>query len=222
MSSRTWTKESLGNHQWGYVIRCAGCQKTDRITSEMGRDLAASKAPVTFQRRGWQIGKRAGCDYCYSCIVKFKAINHKTAERKAMPAATVTPISAARADPPPELSKADKRVIFQKLEEVYIDEATGYQKGWDDNTVARDLGVERAWVAQVREDNFGPEKSEDFTRILQEGAECVAEARDLLAQHNKAQEMYQAIARASVKLSLRLDKLDSELKEIQKRSHPKK
>jgi len=131
---------------------------------------------------------------------------------------TVVPI---RAEPPPELSRADRRVIFLKLEEVYTDEQTGYQKGWDDAAVARDLNVERAWVAMVREENFGPEKSEDFTRILDEGKALVTEARKLLEDTAKAQELFRAVAQGSAKLDLRLTKLESELKDIAKRATPK-
>jgi hypothetical protein len=212
-------KESIGNHQWGYVIRCKGCPRTDTITAGMGGKLAGQKAPITFTRKGWQVGKRADCDYCYDCVVKLKSIRHKHAQEK--PMATVTPITAARAEPPPELSKADRRVIFLKLEEVYTDEQTGYQKGWDDAAVARDLNVERAWVATVREENFGPEKSEDFTRVLDEGKSLVAEARALLADTAKAQELFRAVTQASAKLDLRLTKLETELKDIAKRATPK-
>lgn len=217
MPHRPWTKQSVGGKRWAYVIACKRCGKTDEVGSQMGQDLAASKVPVTFARHGWQVGKRAGDDYCYNCVQKFKAINHKAKEQEMAPA-TVTPI---RAEPPAELSRQDRRVIWAKLEEVYMDESTGYQKGWDDAAVAKDLGVEQAWVAEVREANFGPEKSEDFSRIIQDGTEMVAEGRQLLAQFKGAQELFQAIARNSGKLDLRLSHLERELDDLKKRSQPR-
>jgi hypothetical protein len=55
------------------------------------------------------------------------------------------------------MSRADKRIIYNKLDEVYADETTGYRGHWNDEKVATDLGVPKEWVAAIREDTFGPE-----------------------------------------------------------------
>jgi hypothetical protein len=62
--------------------------------------------------------------------------------------------SAVMADKPRELGREDRRIINDKLDEVYGREA--YKAPWTDAAVAKDLGVPRDWVVQVREQFFGP------------------------------------------------------------------
>ena len=76
------------------------------------------------------------------------------------------------AEPPREMNKEDRRLIFAKIDEVYLDKS--YSKDWDDKKVAVDLGVPLAWVARIREENFGPEG------IGEEQQKTMAEARDLI------------------------------------------
>jgi hypothetical protein len=91
----------------------------------------------------------------------------------------------AEIEAPREMSRADRRIIIAKIEEVYLDEQTGYSDGWSDQRVANDLGVPRAWVARLREENFGPEASNAATRkLLAEAREFVSRANDRAAQLN--------------------------------------
>ena len=86
---------------------------------------------------------------------------------------------------PTEMSRSDRRIIFAKLEEVYQDEEIGYRNPWTDVTVARDLGshIPVAWVAQVREENFGPAKDNGEIRGMLTRVEAEAvEARKILAE----------------------------------------
>lgn len=92
----------------------------------------------------------------------------KTAAKAAAKDAVKT--NAVAVEPPREMSRDDRRVIFAKLNEVYIDESKGYDNGWSDHRVAVDLGVPRAWVASVREEMFGPDKSNAEARqLVQDG-----------------------------------------------------
>ena len=59
-------------------------------------------------------------------------------------------------DKPRQLTKEDRRIIFSKLNEVYVDERTGYSASWTDGSVATNLGVPTEWVKQIRDENFGP------------------------------------------------------------------
>ena len=61
-----------------------------------------------------------------------------------------------RAEPPREMSRDDRRIIFAKISEVYVNEEVGYADGWTDHKIAVDLGVPHAWVAKTRDDMFGP------------------------------------------------------------------
>jgi hypothetical protein len=54
-----------------------------------------------------------------------------------------------------EFTREDRRIIWAKLEDVYDCESTGYEPGWTDARVARDLNVSRDWVVKIREENFG-------------------------------------------------------------------
>lgn len=83
----------------------------------------------------------------------------------------------------PELSRADRRIIFAKLEEVYESEEAGYKSPWTDQAVARDLGshIPVGWVAQVREENFGPLRDNAEIRgLFDRVATNVAEAKGFL------------------------------------------
>lgn len=76
---------------------------------------------------------------------------------------------------PAGMTRMDRRIIFAKLEEVYESEETGYKPGWTDLNVAKHLGqhIPVGWVAQVREEAFGPAKDNE-------------EIRDMLARVNTA------------------------------------
>ena len=90
------------------------------------------------------------------------------------------PATSSGAEPPASPSREDRRVIFAKLQDVYIDERVGYSDGWSDQRVATDLGVARAWVKSIRDENFGPEASNDETRrIIAEANAILKSARDL-------------------------------------------
>lgn len=104
-----------------------------------------------------------------------------------------------KAVPPREMSRDDRRLIFAKLDEIYVSETEGYAPGWTDEKVASDLGIPRAWVETIRDENFGPLKDNAETRkLLAEVEELVKQvkgvetkAADLL---RKAHEIRKAVA----------------------------
>ena len=80
-----------------------------------------------FEQKGWEIGANAQWDLCQSCANK---------EKKMLVLNVVTPIkpvSTPSETPPREMSRDDRRVIFAKLDEVYLDEKRGYDSGWSDH-----------------------------------------------------------------------------------------
>lgn len=170
-----------------------------------------------FRQRHWFIGARIKDDRCPRCHEIAKEARRKGgsgAVAGAMAAAqgkkeheefvkmtttpkpsTVTPLRAvegASQEPPREMSREDRRIIFAKLQDVYIDEKSGYADQWTDITVAKDLNVPRAWIEQIREENFGPVKSNaEITQFLQQAGvvtaaatKCLDEARDIWAKTN--------------------------------------
>lgn len=85
------------------------------------------------------------------------------------------------------IKRDDRRIIFAKLNELYIDEHKGYCEGWTDQRVAEDLGVPRAWVEALREENFGPVKSNTETsEFLHEAEKVLSQAKQLADNVEKA------------------------------------
>ncbi|WP_176086911.1 hypothetical protein [Martelella sp. HB161492] len=103
--------------------------------------------------------------------------------KKAATATVSTPM--VKADPPPVMKRDDRRIIAAKLDDVYSTDA--YVEPWTDAAVAKDLGVPRAWVSEVREAFFGPEGSNPKVQKLEQFmAEIEANAsqrRALIARH---------------------------------------
>lgn len=216
---RIWNKSSteLTGRRWAYCIQCntPGCNTTSAIFSKMSETLAQAKAPVTFTRRGWTVGKGPHHDLCPTCTLAYKH-QSKTPKEVHMPT-NVTPIKPS-AEAPTNMSKADRRVIFNKLEEVYIDENIGYSKGWDDQKVAVDLGVPRVWVEIVRDDNFGPNKSEEVTRIFEEGQSLMEELKQVLVQADGAKQVLRTVCETLGKFEPRIQRLERELNSLAKRA----
>lgn len=65
---------------------------------------------------------------------------------------------------PAPMDKVTHRIIFAKLNEVYLDEKTGYAGEWNDAKVALDLGIDVGHVAEVRTSFFGPETNASLMR----------------------------------------------------------
>lgn len=156
------------------VISCSHCPEEASVPtgSARGGD-GAEMLTRKFTRTGWYVGRTPGAHLCPSCNpTKQRAVltvvpNHEP--EKEEPVAQST--SPAR-----ELTFADRRIINAKLEEVYENELVGYRQGWNDEAVAADLGVDAAWVEQLRSQNFGPSAGNALA------AELRAEQKELAAR----------------------------------------
>lgn len=182
----------LPNSQIGFALRatCSRCGHDEEISIST-KTCEQAWAQRLFGRKGWRLGNSRKNDICGDCVAKERT--EKLERKKAaalpkmeaiMPAnvialATKTIMQkeaapmAVEVEKPPVMSREDRRIIFAKINDVYVDENVGYDNGWSDKRVAEDLNVPRAWVAEVREEHFGPEASNDEAR------EVVAEARTL-------------------------------------------
>lgn len=72
-------------------------------------------------------------------------------------------VAGTEAEQPRLASMDERRIINQKLQDVYGERA--YTAGWSDERVAKDLGVPRAWVAQIRELAYGPDVDENQGKV---------------------------------------------------------
>lgn len=85
--------------------------------------------------------------------------------------------------PPREMTREDRRIIFAQLEEVYVDEHTGYSTDWNDERVSKHLNCPRKWIETIREENFGPQHAPESPQViaLREKLESTQGAIDVLA-----------------------------------------
>lgn len=67
--------------------------------------------------------------------------------------------------PPREMTREDRRIIFAQLEDVYVDEHTGYTPDWNDERVSKNLNCPRKWVETIREENFGPAHAPESPQV---------------------------------------------------------
>lgn len=142
-------------------ITCTCCGAVAYFPHQTGVNR---KPPIAatqhFQNKGWVVGSNPRKDFC--------PVHASPAKRKGQKAMADT--VATIADKPREMSREDRRIINDKLDEVYAKDA--YKSPWTDAAVAKDLGVPRDWVAQVREQFFGPAGSNPlYDEFLKETAQ---------------------------------------------------
>lgn len=212
------TTERYGS-QWRTVTRvtCRKCGMSCSLgLSSPGGLLPPNIITKKLEQKGWAIGANAQWDLCPSCANK---------EKKMPVLSVVTPdkmTKSASETPPREMSRDDRRVIFAKLDEVYLDEKRGYDSGWSDHKVASDLGVPRKWVEIIRAENFGAiGTNEDMADFLSKAEILAAEARTALAAAKKAREDIEAVLKRPefftlTTLSDRLSKVERLAAEVRK------
>lgn len=132
-----------------YLIRCSKCGGTEKVsTNTFGGSTAAEGLAARFRNKGWSVSTRDGGDVCPSCQERKRPQKCEGSNVVEM---------SIKAVPPREMSKEEQRIIFAEINDVYLDEKTGYSSGWNDKKVAEKLGVPVAWVKQVRDAHFGKE-----------------------------------------------------------------
>ncbi|WP_180897335.1 hypothetical protein [Martelella soudanensis] len=161
-------------------IVCGCCEASGyAILSAALRQGPAEVVTDHFRAGGWSVGATPADDRCPACrrntstrnrmkgqIMAAAKPRKAAATAKALAVRTTAAAGATsepasqpvpQADPPPAMDREDRRIITEKLDDVYGDR--GYRGSWTDTTLARDLNVPRAWVSEVREAFFGPEGS---------------------------------------------------------------
>ena len=108
------------------------------------------------------------------------------------------------------MTREDRRIVFEKLNEVYVNDKVGYGAGWTDEKVATDLGVPRAWVRLIREENFGDEVGNEDIRNQ------IKEAQTILAQVRAIEPEMRRLESENRRLLSIADKIERALADIQK------
>ena len=155
------------------VIPCA-YQRTGNGRAEPDQKQAHAK----LQGQGWSFVK--GKLRCPSCEAKRK----------------VVPMKAAEA--PREPTRSQKREIMDMLETAYDTDNERYTGGDTDDTVADVLKVMPGWVAQIREEFFGPAGgNEDMSALRIEIEQFISDGeRQIKAGETWVSEISRAVDRA--------------------------
>jgi len=164
-----------GPRQSACEITCSVCGETDHVIIRGDKRLPPDVVAKKFQQAGWTVGHGPAGDRCPACAARAPKPKPQLAIVKQEP-----PMAAPKAEPPREMTRDDRRLIFAKLEETYLDEATGYAPGWSDAKLADDLGVARAWVERIRDENFGPHGEPAEHREILDRIAAVTAAVDAL------------------------------------------
>jgi hypothetical protein len=179
--------ENLGG-QWRRVavISCRNCAKIDNLSIKTAYGLLPPIAiEKKFSQRGWEIGSNDHWDFCPDCVAKRDAkpvlkIVPKAEEPPVEEVVKVKPELVVKPESPRVMQRDDRRIIFEKLNAVYLDEKRGYDNDWSDHKVAIDLGVPRSWVEQVRDEMFGPINTNgDIEEFMKGLAELAAYKKQL-------------------------------------------
>lgn len=163
----------------GSGITCSKCGKIGEFFHNKGGKMPAVFLSKEFTKMEWIVGGAPRADLCPDCS---KALRTHRKDEYVMPTVKSfkdlvdTRMSAEHHEQhhevlhlpaiPPEPAPASvtqgpdklvRRMIFAKLNDIYIDENSGYAGDWDDAKTAEDLGVSVEWVKLVRDADFGPE-----------------------------------------------------------------
>ena len=184
-----------------FKIMCgdAGCNAHHLMVQTGNKRLSPVAAEQYFRNHGWLVGKTARNDRCPS--------HNRQRQSGTREAAMPQPAAAVE---PRTMTREDRRIVMSKLDEVYLSEKDGYVTPWTDAAVARDLGVPRAWVTDMRDEFFGPARSNaDFDEFLEKAGPVIDQVRDLL--RNASAQLEQAR-----QLAGKIDELERAAKRIER------
>lgn len=152
------------------------------------------------QGRCWSYIK--GVLRCPECEAKRKGEKNAVTQTKT-PTAAPSPSEA----PPRQPSREQKRQIVTLLTDVYDVDAGRYRGGETDKTVAETIGggVLWGWVAQIREEMFGPDGGNDDLAQL---------AADVAAFRDEAARTYTGLARWKADVSAAKEQWDAVLETL--------
>jgi len=175
------------------LCTCCDCGATEEVRAAhgsnsggLGRQVMslASEGQVIrkIEAKGWAlVKKKLRCPSCEAKRREASDTQCKTEEpmqKKAMTAPAKTPATVTELRKPTAIQK---RQIIGILEDVYDDDLKRYRGKETDKSVAETIGINvmPGWVAEIREDMFGPDGSNDEMETL------LAEMREWRAAREK-------------------------------------
>ena len=201
------------------VVKCRECGVEDTMGIKGGVALiSAPGISKKFSQRGWSIGSNSQWDICPSCIAKKK---QEKPTLKIVPKVEEKADLTMKPELPRTMGREDRRIVFEKLNGVYLDERRGYEVGWSDHKVALDLGIPRAWVEQVREEMFGPINTNpeigDFLKAVKELNDLKSQVASLSTLRDQLENIKTAISGVNlVSILDRVNKMEKMAIEVRK------
>lgn len=188
----TGSIERAGKRMRGHTATCSDCGASETIPDTKFKGLPPDAVAGMFAKKGWEISRR-GDHQCPSCSKKPRKITKE----------------APVADAPREMTPADKRAIFREIDGHYDERLLRYIGGETDQTIAKRLGFPRAWVADVREAEFGPAGvNEDMDKLKAAIGQGIAQARDAANAALKAAAVAEEAEKTLVDYRKRLDDIE--------------
>lgn len=187
--------------------------------------MAPEKLAARFRSKNWTVGRKESHDLCPTCTAKRRGPKEmkNRMERNALKYSPSTPnvvslvketpaMTPVIVEPPRVMSKEDRRLVFAKIEEHYLDRA--YEEGWNDKRVAADLGVPVAWVSTMRDENFGPEGLSAEQQVIVTEAKRLLdklklEANIIDAHLREGQKARDALLKQVDEITMKLAKIES-------------
>lgn len=193
----------------GVEIRCGICGKAE-FAAAGNRPGGAAEiwAASRFASRNWKVGQKPDLDRCPECAARERAEWRARKAKARQKERQMQQTLPSGAEAPRTMDFDDRRIINRKLEEVYLDATSGYGDGWSDKRVAEDLGVPRAWVKELREQNFGPARDneeiraflKDFDAAAAKVADIDKRARSAAADATLAMDEFRALAKTAAEI----------------------
>ena len=193
--TRTYDQVAKRYHHYQTVI-CSECQAFENVPMKGTRPMPPEPLIKNFQRKGWVMGVTRAHDICPACLKEAAAAKRREAGKRnrftpdqpsEMPTAQIITLSAPKEQPamrpvdmtaatqmPRQPQREDKRLIILEIENHYLGPDKGYSPGTTDETVAKSLNVPVKWVADLREEFFGPLVNPELTKLNAEVASLTA------------------------------------------------
>lgn len=192
-------------------VTCRSCGVSHAFPMTADKILPHDIIAKKLKQQGWEIGSNENRDLCPGCAIKQKKRDDSKPALTVVANSDDVPVIGVAVPPPREMSREDRRIVFEKLNEVYLDERRGYDSDWSDHRVATDLGVPRKWVETVRKELFGDNGgNEELSAFLDQ-------ARQML---DEAQKLAKAADETWAKVDARLETLERTAAELRKRMGP--
>lgn len=202
---RTTLTPEAGMARSGYKITCCRCGRTEElVASGHTGSLPQTVINKKFQQKGWKTGRKAVGPCCLAPkpakFIAEETMKPKTIDSVATQINTQSPVAI---EPPREMTAADKRKVFRAIDDQWDEGKGRYIGAASDQHIADTLGVPRAWVREVREENFGrSQRNEDLDKLIgdaknlrAEAARNAATALDLATKFEQLDVKYQEMIR---------------------------